>query len=844
MGNLSVVECHCVRNSDFSFSARSVTNVSLEDSDVSNNTYPIRVESGVNVSVTGNTVLDNGGVFTEAGIHLVLVAGGLVEGNRIDRTNGPAILLERTMNVTVRNNGLPNPRYTGIESSWSEGDIYVGNWISGSGIAGIDLAGPRNVTVTGNTILDAAGIRVREGRNLTFHNNAISNGSLQLMGFVLEDFSSHTIGPDNSVNGLPILYAVNSRGLDIVDGSYGQVILANVSRSRIASLLFRGTMGPQVSFVDNLTLEDLTVEEARGTGIDAFEVRNLVARNVRIEGSSGISIRVWRGTGVRIENVAAPGGIELFNVSEGYMRNSSAGQSVGRFVWGIHMVGLTDFVLQGNTIRQTEYGITVEFSANVSILDNVVTSNPFFRGTGLDVRSTQDVPIIGNILSNNYVGIRLENAMGANVHHNRVWGSSYHAMDDRGSQNAWDSGYPGGGNHWGDYLGWDDCEGANQDVCPTSVPVNDLVDGIGDFPYDIDSDSRDRYPLLDVDLMDELPVAMAVIVSPLPPIDAWEAVVFALDGSYDRDGTIVRCDWNFGDGTMGSGSPCPSSVSHVYESPGNYLFTLTVTDNRRGTGTRSQNVFVEASALVPYTHPSGFRLPIPENWGRSQDVLEDGSVMELRLVGSYNETTATIVVDTDVDLTIREDESYLAQFATDTVEDIRRDRADAVMDGSPAYRTVSGHLAAVFLIRYTSSFLTQKFVVIVSEAHDRYWLLVLTADGEAFPVLDSMFEQMVAGFEITLPPSAALPLITEGAILLLGGATAGAVVAFLLATILLPRSRKRTSAAIAPPPLPTAARSCPFCGAPIGPEDQKLCTHCGSSIFGSGGQSPGRPPGT
>ena len=54
--------------------------------------------------------------------------------------------------------------------------------------------------------------------------------------------------------------------------------------------------------------------------------------------------------------------------------------------------------------------------------------------------------------------------------------------------------------------------------------------------------------------------------------------IITFDGSrsYDRDGQIVFWQWIFGDGTNGSGSV----VQHFYDTPGTYLVTLTVIDNK------------------------------------------------------------------------------------------------------------------------------------------------------------------------------------------------------------------------------------------------------------------------
>ena len=57
---------------------------------------------------------------------------------------------------------------------------------------------------------------------------------------------------------------------------------------------------------------------------------------------------------------------------------------------------------------------------------------------------------------------------------------------------------------------------------------------------------------------------------------------FSVDGldSKDEDGIITKYEWDFGDGTVANGS----AASHVYNQAGEYTITLTVTDNRKDTG--------------------------------------------------------------------------------------------------------------------------------------------------------------------------------------------------------------------------------------------------------------------
>jgi parallel beta-helix repeat protein len=766
--DLAIVGCVCVLSANWAVSGRSLVNVSLLRSRVSDNTYPIRIEGGHNLTFEGNTIRDNHGVFNAAGIELSQVADSTITGNTIG-SESVGVSLDRTARVVVEDNDFLPYAYGAIGADRSVGDVYRGNRISDQRSVGIDLSNSENLTISGNSIVRSSGIRVREGRGIGFYGNTISGGGLSFTGFSLDHFASHTIGADNLVNGLPVLYAVNARGLDIVGGAYGQVILANVSQSRIASLTFRDTVGPQLRFVEGIEIDSVTIVRPTGIGIDAFQARDLTIRNARLEDSTDIAIQVSGGANVHLEEVIARGGIALSGISGGTVRNSSTGQSIGLFVWGIRADAVRDFVLAGNSILRANYGITVSEAANVSIRDNRIDGDGFYSEVGVDVQATRDVKIQANGIAGNQIGVRLANVTGADVYRNVVGSSGVYAMDDRGSGNTWDHGYPEGGNYWGNYMGWDDCEGPGQDVCP-DVPVNDLVDGIGDQPYMIDSDSGDRFPLMNVDLQDELPVPMAIVVAPGPPIDPGDTVVIRLDGSYDRDGPIVACEWDFGDGTNGSEAPCPASVSHVYVTSGSHPFTFTVIDNRGGRGTLLQSIYVEGSPFRIYVRPDEFRLPVPY-WGWSENVsepfeygqkgfllrLRGGVEIELLLAGGYNGSRATIFVDTDDDPNAREDEAYLNATAYRAFETILRERSDTTMDVPPSYRTLSGHLAVVFVLRYGSIEVLQKFVVIVSEVHHRFWLLALDGLRSDFAPLDTMFEQMVAGFEITRPAPSSAP---------------------------------------------------------------------------------------
>ena len=76
----------------------------------------------------------------------------------------------------------------------------------------------------------------------------------------------------------------------------------------------------------------------------------------------------------------------------------------------------------------------------------------------------------------------------------------------------------------------------------------------------------------------------------VPPLSD-QTLRFDAGSSTDSDGTIVKYEWNFGDGSGGSGEVCPT---HRYTAAGTYTVILTVTDNLGGTNLIGKSVSVTA----------------------------------------------------------------------------------------------------------------------------------------------------------------------------------------------------------------------------------------------------------
>jgi PKD repeat protein len=103
-------------------------------------------------------------------------------------------------------------------------------------------------------------------------------------------------------------------------------------------------------------------------------------------------------------------------------------------------------------------------------------------------------------------------------------------------------------------------------------------------------------------------------------------VMFDGTASSDPDGTIVSYDWDFGDGSTGTGA----SPQHAYAAAGTYTVSLTVTDNLGDTDMATTTAEIIEGNLPPTADPNGpysgtVNIPVTFDGSGSSD--PDGSIV-------------------------------------------------------------------------------------------------------------------------------------------------------------------------------------------------------------------------
>jgi parallel beta-helix repeat protein len=448
---------------------------------------------GYNNNIISNTLVDNGvgeGIYVHGSGYNTIV-GNVMSGNGIFIKGNLEGWNTHIIDSSNTVNGKPVHYWknaTGGTPPLDAGVIILANC---SGVVvenrtfsytgeGIQVGHSSNNTIVNNTLHTStwSPLYMQFSSNNTIISNTFFNNEL---GMLLEFSYDNTIIYNNftdSDTGILFLDSERNRILNNnMSGVYiGMNLLFGNKNNTIANnTVFSSRFGIRLYWkYESNTIFNNTVSTSEGIGIFVHGCdepmahpyicsdRTIIANNTVFSSRFGILLS-WSNINTIINN-------KVFG-------NEQVGISVGSSF---------NYTLAGNDVSNNGNGISLHSSGSGSIFNNTVSSNVW---DGVQLGGTYSHDISGNTISSNRRGLSLSDSYGTLIFHNNFINNVDQAYDDHGNENAWDHDYPVGGNYWNDYNGLDWFHGPNQDQLGS--------DGIGDTPYDIDTDSLDRYPLTD-----------------------------------------------------------------------------------------------------------------------------------------------------------------------------------------------------------------------------------------------------------------------------------------------------------------------------------------------------------
>lgn len=234
-----------------------------------------------------------------------------------------------------------------------------------------------------------------------------------------------------------------------------------------------------------------SVQGAEGgeAGIMLSGVTNVTIRNTTIKACCiGIKLVASSNNSIIGNNITANGndGVELYSSSN----NSIAENNITNNWAGVKLYYSSNNSIVGNNITANSIygaGVLLFCSSSNGVTKNKITNN----GYGILVYYyCSNNNIVGNNIVDSFCyGIWLGSSSNNFIYHNNFVNNTVQAYFYTSEANVWDNGYPSSGNYWSDYAGVDVKKGSGQDRLGS--------DGIGDTPYFIDVNNRDRYPFME-----------------------------------------------------------------------------------------------------------------------------------------------------------------------------------------------------------------------------------------------------------------------------------------------------------------------------------------------------------
>ncbi|MEW5937708.1 MAG: NosD domain-containing protein [Candidatus Thermoplasmatota archaeon] len=438
--------------------------------------------------------------FIQSGLIIYNVQNGTITHNNHSSNVIYGIYLSSSCNNRVDNNTIINNR-AGINLESSYNNTLCDN-IADNNNCTIQMQSSSDNTVSNNQITSAKeysdGIQLLSSSNY----NLISNNTISLnsdeWGIYLGT-SNHNNITNNSVSDSAVaifLYSSINNTINhnnVHSNTYTGILLDSSSNNTIANNIANSNNwdGILLDSSSNNNLSNNTVSPNNHVGIYLYSSNdNSITDNTASSNTWGIYI-------YNSSNNTIAGNTASLNKENGIELDSSLGNTIVHNTAGSNTyTGLyldansDDNNILGNIVSSNGYhGVALHGSSNNTVANNTAESNNY-QGIFIYEYSYGNLIISNTVFSNYYQGIRIRTFSDGNtIYHNHIIDNAMQAYDE--CDNAWDNGYPSGGNYWSDYTGTDAMNGVNQDIPG--------ADGIGDTPYTNiqgGSGAKDNYPLM------------------------------------------------------------------------------------------------------------------------------------------------------------------------------------------------------------------------------------------------------------------------------------------------------------------------------------------------------------
>ncbi|MEX0685834.1 MAG: right-handed parallel beta-helix repeat-containing protein [Balneolales bacterium] len=360
-----------------------------------NGNYAIYWFDGGDITVTENTITENGGGFRGG-------SNSIATDNVITH-NGSDHAVRVSHWSTVNDNLIADNQGAGITVN-QESEVSRNTVTDNGGNAGIFLANYTDYLIQDNVVTgQEADIILRSVSNVTLTGNTIGNGVL--LDTDTHDFEHFDHQMSNNTVGGDALFFANGVSNPSIPNDAGQIIIVNSDQVSVTDHEVEGvTSGIQIAYSDGATVSGNTI-----TGSGPFWLRR------------GL-ITIWESENATVEeNTLIDGvhGLEMLGSRSGTINLNMINSDVEGAHTGIHLVGSGLSEVAGNTVMESFLNaVRVNNSDTTEISENHISNG---RTYGMLLENTDDLVVSDNEVSGSGEdGLYFANSQGALVTGNRI----------------------------------------------------------------------------------------------------------------------------------------------------------------------------------------------------------------------------------------------------------------------------------------------------------------------------------------------------------------------------------------------------------------------------------------
>lgn len=639
----------CIQNSTISDNYRGIyswfalADFKITENNVTGNMMGIDLRGSTTVNVSGNNISGNWYGIRFSG------TASTISDNAISVSNGDSIYVSVSDRIIITNNTVSNS-LGGVHLSSCTLTNFSANLLLAP-CDGLFISDSTELALSSNVIVQT-GLEIGGDSIAHFDSHEIYADNLVNGKPLRYYRNQANLDIENALIGQLIVAnctKIRVSNTQINDTRSG-IEMAFVSDAVVEScIVSNNSIGVDLRYSFNVTINNSVASHNDGVGLScAFSESILIQNNSISENAYGVVLACSTNISLIANSFTADGvyiwgdDIPQFNSHQITTDNSVNGRplyyikdSIGSAIEGIAvgqliLVNCTDLEISHLEINDADWGIQLAFTNNISISNCTIRGNivgvslyssKIMRlensrvllntEAGIGSDHSDNTTISHNLFSGNEMGIYLYFSNDFSVSNNNIrdseygvflgWGctrvqtfhcnfinNSMHAYDGSGTVNAWDDGYPSGGNYWDNYTGNDLNSGPGQNIPGT--------DGIGDTPFGIDWNSADRYPI--VNIINQLPVARFNVT----PSVGDTGTTFIVDASSSFDfedqieSIVVRWDFN-DDGIWETEWTTEKTAQWQYSEPGIHTIRLEVRDSQGLTDNATKEI--EVTGMIP-----------------------------------------------------------------------------------------------------------------------------------------------------------------------------------------------------------------------------------------------------